>query len=145
MNIGPEGIALIKSYEKCRLRAYLPTPADRLTIGWGHCGSDVEEDTVWTQEQADAAFLKDIEWVQDCLDANIHVPITQHEMDALASLCYNIGCEQFKKSTLVRLINDSNFDDAGAQFLRWNKQSGQVLSGLTARREAEKLLFEGPA
>ena len=141
MEIGPVGIALIKEYEQCRLRAYKPTPDDVWTCGWGST-EGVTQDTVWTQAEADAAFLKDLEWVQGCLDAHIHVPITQPETDALASLCYNIGCTAFKGSTLVRMINDSNFEDAGAQFLRWNKQAGKELAGLTRRREAEKKLFE---
>ena len=144
MNIGPAGIALIQSYEKCELSAYLPTPNDVPTIGWGHTRGVAMGDTC-TQEQADAWFLEDIAWVQDCLDAHIHVPITQHETDALASLCYNIGCEQFRKSTLVRLINEERFDEVPAQFLRWDKQNGKPLAGLTRRREAEKKLFEDNA
>ncbi len=143
MKIGPEGIALIKSYESCRLSAYLPTPNDVPTIGWG-CTDGVSMGDTCTQEEADTWFLEDLAWVQDCLDAHIHVPITQHETDALASLCFNIGCEQFRKSTLVRLINDSRFEDAAPQFLRWTKQDGVELAGLKRRREAEKTLFEGP-
>ncbi len=143
MNIGPEGIALIKSFEKCKLSAYMPTPNDVPTIGWGTTDGVSMGDTC-TQEEADAWFLEDLAWVQDCLDAHIHVPITQPETDALASLCYNIGCERFRTSTLVRLINDSNFEDAAGQFLRWDKQHGVPLAGLTRRRQAEKELFEGP-
>ena len=141
MNIGPAGIALIQSYEKCLLRAYKPTPDDVWTCGWGSTFG-VSEDTVWTQEEADAAFLRDIAWVQSCLDANIHVPITQHETDALASLCYNIGCTAFKGSTLVRLVNEREFEKAAEQFLRWDKQAGKVLAGLTRRRQEERDLFE---
>ncbi len=144
MNIGPAGIALIKSFEQCRLSAYLPTPNDVPTIGWGTTDGVSLGDTC-TQEEADAWFLEDLAWVQDCLDAHIHVPITQHETDALASLCYNIGCEQFRKSTLVRLLNESDFDGAAKQFLRWNKQDGHELKGLTVRREAEQELFEDNA
>lgn len=124
--------------------AYKPTPDDVWTCGWGST-QGVSENTVWTAEEADAAFLKDIEWVQECLDANIHVPITQNETDALASLCFNIGCGQFKGSTLVRLINQSDFENAGEQFLRWNKQAGKALDGLTRRREEEKKMFEESA
>lgn len=145
MNIGPAGIALIKSYEKCRLEAYLPTPDDKWTIGWGHTGPHIGPDIVWTQEEADAVFLRDIEWVQDCLDANVHVPITQHETDALASLIFNIGCTAFKGSTLLKMLNASNFDGAAEQFGRWNKQAGKELAGLTKRREAERQLFEDNA
>src|SRR5678815_2213547 len=115
----------------------MPTANDVPTIGYGHTRAVAMGDTC-TQEQADAWFLEDLEWVQDCLDAHIHVPITQHETDALASLCFNIGCEQFKKSTLVRLINESNFDEAAQQFKVWNKQNHQPLAGLTKRRAAEQ-------
>ena len=142
MKIGPAGIALIQSYERCKLQAYLPTPDDKWTIGWGHTGPHIGEGLVWTQEEADAVFLRDIEWVQDCLDAHIHVPITQHETDALASLIFNIGCTAFKGSTLLRLLNQSDFDGAAAQFPRWDKQAGKTLAGLTKRRQAERDLFE---
>ncbi len=144
MNIGPAGIALIQSYEKCRLASYKPTPNDVWTCGWGSTHG-VTENTVWTQEEADAKFVNDLEWVQECLDTHIHVPITQHETDALASLCYNIGCEQFRKSTLVRMINDSDFDGASKHFMDWVKQNHITLPGLVARRQAERELFEGPA
>ena len=141
MKIGPAGIALIQSYERCKLQAYLPTPDDKWTIGWGHTGPHISEGLVWTQEEADAVFLRDIEWVQDCLDAHIHVPIAQHETDALASLIFNIGCTAFKGSTLLRLLNQSDFDAAAEQFLRWDKQAGKPLAGLTRRREEERALF----
>ncbi len=145
MNIGPAGIALIQSYEKLRLRAYLPTIDDRLTIGWGHTGSDVEEDTVWTVEQADAAFLKDIAWVEDCVNKHVTALLEQNEFDALCSLCFNIGCTAFAGSTLVRLLNSGDYDGAAAQFHVWNKQKGRVLNGLVVRREAEAKLFEESA
>lgn len=145
MKIGHAGIALIQSYEKCRLAAYLPTPNDKWTIGWGHTGPHISEGIRWTQEEADAAFMRDIEWVQECLDENVHVPITQHETDALASLIFNIGCTAFKGSTLLRLLNQSDFDASAAQFARWNKQAGKELAGLTKRREAERQLFEDNA
>lgn len=144
MRIGPAGIALIQSYEQCRLKAYMPTPNDVPTIGWGTT-SDVQMGDTCTQEEADAWFLEDLEWVQDCLDSYIHIPITQHETDALASLVFNIGCEAFKKSTLLRMLNASEFNKAADQFLRWNRQGDKVLAGLTRRREEERKLFEEEA
>lgn len=143
MKIGPAGIALIKSYEKCVLRAYLPTPNDKWTIGWGHTGPHIGPDIVWTQEEADAVFLRDLEWVEECINENVHLPIMQNEYDALCSLVFNIGCTAFKNSTLLRLVNDSNFDAAQHEFRRWNKQAGHELAGLTKRRAEEAKLFEG--
>jgi len=141
VNIGPAGIALIQSYEKCRLRAYKPTPNDVWTCGWGSTAG-VTQDTVWTQEEADAAFLKDLAWVERCLSDNVTVPLIQNEYDALCSLVFNIGCPQFKKSTLLRLLNQSDFDAAQKEFAKWDKQNKQPLAGLTRRRAEEAALFE---
>ena len=58
MNLGTKGIELIKSYEGCRLQAYL-CPAGAWTIGWGHTAG-VYEGQVITQEEADRMFLEDV-------------------------------------------------------------------------------------
>lgn len=142
MNISERGLDLIKSYEKCRLTAYLPTVNDVLTIGWGHTGADVRKDSVWTQEQADEALKRDVASTERCINANVSVPLTQPEFDALCSLVFNIGCGAFKDSTLLRLLNASDYDGAAEQFRRWNKQNKVELAGLTARRASERQLFE---
>ena len=144
MNIGPKGIALIQSHESCRLEAYLPTSHDVWTLGWGHT-KDVKEGDACTQEQADAWFLEDVAWAEDCVNRAVTVPLMQPEFDALVSLCFNIGCRAFSGSTLVRLLNSGNFDGASEQFGVWNKQGGTVLAGLVKRREAEAQLFEETA
>lgn len=141
VNIGQKGLELIKSYEKCRLKAYLPTPADVPTIGWGKTSKVSMGDTC-TQDQADAWFLEDIDWVEKCVNKAVAAQLTQNEFSALCSLCFNIGCKAFSGSTLVRLLNNGDFDGASAQFLRWDKQAGQVLDGLTRRRREEVVLFE---
>ena len=142
MKLGPQGTALIQSYEKCALSAYLPTPEDKWTIGWGHTGADVESTTLWTQKQADAAFLADIAWVERCVNKSVTASINQNEFDALCSLCFNIGCTAFGKSTLVKELNLANFGAAAEQFSKWNQQAGKELAGLTRRRQAEAELFE---
>lgn len=98
-----------------------------------------------TQEMADAWFAEDIAWVEDCVNRAVTVPMTQEEFDALASLCFNIGCKAFSGSTLVKLLNAGDYDGASGQFKRWDKQSGKVLAGLTRRRSAEEALFETEA
>src|SRR6188474_667394 len=114
MNIGEAGIELIKSYEQCRLEAYLPTQKDVPTIGWGST-KGVTLGMVWTQEEADAAFLEDLDWVEKCVTSSVTEPLTQTEFDALCSLCFNIGCPNFKGSTLVKMLNDGDFDQAADQ------------------------------
>ena len=144
MKLGPQGAALIKDYEKCRLSAYLPTADDVPTIGYGHTRGVSMGDTC-TQEQADAWFLEDVAWAEDCVNEAVKVELTQQQFDACVSLCFNIGCRGFKTSTLVRKLNDGDYEGASLQFLRWDKQRGKVLAGLTRRRMAEVRLFETEA
>ena len=141
MKLGPQGTALIKSFESCRLEAYLPTPHDVPTLGWGHTRGVAMGDTC-TQAEADAWFLEDVAWAEDCVNRAITAQLSQQEYDACVSLCFNIGCRAFSGSTLVKLLNAGDYDGAAAQFVRWNKQAGKELAGLTRRRLAEASLFE---
>lgn len=137
-NIGKN---LIKSNEELRLNAYMPTPDDVPTIGWGttkgvKMGDEIDYKT------AKAWFDRDLIAFEDCVEESIEPDITQNQFDACVSLAYNIGCKAFKGSTLVRLINGGAKPEISSlQFLRWNKQAGKELKGLTARRKAEMELF----
>lgn len=135
-----KNIDKIKEHEGLRLQAYLPTPNDVWTIGYGHT-STAKKGMVITEERAEALLRQDIAWVEDAINKNVVVPLTQNQYDALASLIYNIGAGAFSKSTLLRLLNTGDYEGAANQFPRWNKQKGKVLKGLTRRREEERQLF----
>lgn len=144
--------SLIKDFEKLRLIGYRPTPNDVPTIGWGATGRDVFIGQVWTKEQADARFNKDLLEREVRLNsALVGYPTTQHQYDAMLSFAYNVGFGDIQHgtpglytSTLFRLHRLGKFADAADQFLRWNKQKGRVLKGLTRRREAERALYLTP-
>jgi len=138
---------LIKRFEQCRLKAYLPTPDDVPTIGWGSTGPDIRLGMAWTQEQADARFALDMARLADKVERLLgDAPTTQHEFDALVSLAYNIGTgdKGLGGSTLLRLHKAGDKAGAAAQFARWNHQAGKVLNGLTIRRAAEAALYRTP-
>lgn len=141
MNTGDAGIALIKEFEQCRLKAFKPTRDDVWTIGWGRTAGVKMGDTC-TQEEADAWFLEDLATFEGAVNAAVTVPLTQNEFDALVSFAYNVGEGAFRKSTLLKLLNDSDYDGAARQLLRWNKQAGNELAGLSRRRKREMELFE---
>ena len=141
MKLGTKGEALIKSRETLRLEAYMPTPEDKPTIGWGHTRGVAMGDTC-TPEQAEAWFREDVAWAEDCVNRAVTAQVNQNEFDALVSLCFNIGCPRFSGSTLVKLLNSGDYDGARDQFQHWNLQNGKVLAGLTKRREEEAQLFE---
>jgi len=50
----------------------------------------------------------------------------------------------FRKSTLLKVLNEGDIREAANQFMRWNKVNGKEFAGLTRRREAERHLFSTP-
>jgi lysozyme len=139
----------IKESEGLRLKAYLPTPNDRWTIGYGHT-KGVTPNMVITKAQAEEFLSEDLEWVEDAIKRRVLVPLNQNQYDALASWIYNLGEGNLRISNLLRLLNNGDYEGAADEFLKWNKQrnkkTGQleVLSGLTKRREKERELFLTP-
>lgn len=145
MRTSSEGIALLHHFESCRLVAY-PDPGSKdghpWTIGWGHTGPEVKRGLVWTQAQADAAFVRDLE-ATEYLVSQMVPNASQTEFDALVSFAYNLGATALRSSTLMRLYKAGDKRAAADQFLRWNKNDGIVMYGLTKRRTAERALFLG--
>jgi lysozyme len=145
MKTSPAGIALIKSFEACRLTAY-PDPGtggEPWTIGWGTTGHGIHPGLQISQEQADIWFANDLSKFEECVDAAIDDTIASNEFSACVSLAYNIGCSAFAKSSVCREINAGNMDKAADAFRLWNKGGGVVLPGLVRRREAERRMFLG--
>ncbi len=139
--INAEGADIIKSSEGLRLVAY-EDAVKVLTIGWGHTGPDVTKGKVITQTEAQSLFEKDVAKFEKAIRDNVKVPLSANQFSALVSFTYNVGPENFKSSTLLKLLNQGDYQGAANQFSRWNKAGGQVLNGLITRRAAEQKLFQ---
>ena len=73
---------------------------------------------------------------------NVTVDLDQNQFDALVSWVFNLGPANLKASTMLKVLNNKDFDEVPTQIKRWNKAGGKVLQGLIRRREAEALLFQ---
>lgn len=140
LKISANCVNLIKKFEGCSLSSYR-CPKGVLTIGYGHTGNDVKENTKITQEEATELLRKDLNIHSKNVLKLVKKKLTQNQFDALVSFEYNIGYGNFSSSTLLKLINLGNFKKASEEFLRWNKCNGKILNGLTKRRKAEQELF----
>ena len=146
MNTGPDGIALVKSFEGCRLKAY-PDPGtcgEPWTVGWGTTryanGQKVQPGDTVTQAEADALLRNDLAGTERQVTRAIgDAPTTQKQFDALVSFHYNTGA--LLSSTLLRKHKTGDFAGAAAEFLRWTHAGGKVLPGLVKRRAAEAALY----
>jgi lysozyme len=141
MEISKEGVCLIKKFEGCKLEAYYDA-VNVLTIAYGRTKGVKAGDTC-TQEQADAWLEEELQEYGGYVNEAVNVPLSQNQFDALVSWTYNLGPSNLNKSTMLKVLNNGEYEEVPAQMRRWNKAGGKVLEGLTRRRNAESLLFEG--
>lgn len=137
------GLALTKTFESLQLNAYQDS-VGVWTIGYGHTGPGVQQDLTITADQASIFLAADVAWATTCVNKSVTAAINQNQFDALVDFTFNLGCASLAQSTLLRMLNDGDLPGAAAQFLRWNRAGGKVLSGLTRRRQAEINLFNTP-
>ena len=141
MNISDEGLSLIKHFEGCELKAYR-CAANVLTIGYGST-KGVTEDMEITQEGAEELLQEEMHEYEGYINDMVKVPLEQHQFDSMVSWVFNLGSGNLSSSTLLKKLNNSEYDEVPEQIKRWNKAGGKVLEGLVRRREAEALLFLG--
>lgn len=131
----------VVKHEGFRDAAYTPVKGDRLTLGSGFTtredGSPIRLGDTITREQSDARLEKELWSYRTGIGKCIMVPVSENQADAFTSLAFNIGVSAFCKSTLVRKLNQYDYDGACKEILRWDKFMGKPLKGLTNRRQEE--------
>lgn len=99
MRTSPLGIALIHSFEQCRLTTY-PDPGSRdgkpVTGGWGTTidenGKPFRLGFTAPQRNWDRLFLRDLAAKEAAVNMLLEgKPTTQNQFDALVSFAYNVG------------------------------------------------------
>lgn len=144
MNASSRALDLIKRFEGLRLEAYRDF-GGVWTIGYGHTRT-AKAGQIIDIDQAERLLLADVAEAEEAITRRVHRPLDQNEFDALASLVFNIGGDQFSRSTLLRLLKEKAAPGrVGAEFLRWVYDNGKRLSGLERRRVAERAMFLGGA
>ncbi|MEO8114573.1 MAG: lysozyme [Phenylobacterium sp.] len=139
-------VELIKRFEGYSRKA-AQLPDGRWTIGYSHTltarqGAEVSED------DAQALLLYDLISVAFSVNAWTFAPLSQNQFDALCSFAFNIGLENFRRSEVLRRINEGAMIQAACSMELWRKADFEgeriVIDALVRRRSAEKALFLTP-
>jgi lysozyme len=95
--------------------------------------------------QVESWLRDDMEEAEGAVNQYVVTQLSQKGFNALVSFVFNVGVNAFKNSTLLRLLNLGQIEDAAEQFQRWKfgTKNGKkvVLGGLVKRRAEEKELF----
>ncbi len=151
--ITQQGINLIKSFEGFRSTMY-NDPVGHCTIGYGtlihrgNCNGDSSEQPFRngvSDAQATQLLVDRLNEFQLTVNNSVTVELNAGQFDSLVSFTYNVGPGNFRSSTLLRLLNQGNYNVVPSELRKWTKGSvnGRLvdLPGLVRRRNAEADLF----
>ena len=141
MAITESTLNTIIGFEGKRNRAYKDTRG-LWTTGVGHLIKPDEQhliNVVLTDDEVHTLLRHDLSWCDEAITSSVRVPLNQNQYDALYSLCFNIGANGFKNSSVVKKLNNKDYAGAADAFLLWCKPSV-----LLPRRQKERALFLNP-
>lgn len=140
-------IELIKSFEGYRRKA-AQLPDGRWTIGYGHTLTAREGAEV-SEADAEALLMYDLIQVAHAVNEHSYTPLTQNQFDSLCCFAFNVGVDNFRRSSVLRRVNEGQLLQAAAAMEMWRKADFEgeriVIDALVRRRSAEKTLFLTPA
>lgn len=144
--ISRAAIDLIKRFEGYRSKA-AQLADGRWTIGYGHTLTAREGAEV-SEKDAEALLLYDLIAVAHAVNEHVYTPLNQNQFDALCCFAFNIGVENFRRSSVLRRINEGQLLQAACGMELWRKADFEgeriVIDALVRRRAAEKTLFLTP-
>jgi lysozyme len=145
--ISRSGLELIKGFEGFRRRS-ARLPAGRFVVGYGHIRS-AREGVEVSEADAEALLRYDLLPVEAAMNEWTFAPLTQNQFDALCSFAFSIGIKTFRRSDVLRRINEGAMLQAAAALEMWRRVEldgeGVIVDALVRRRAAEKALFLKPA
>lgn len=145
MRFSVNGCRQLENEEGFRGKPY-KCAAGRDTVGFGTVITPAEVEKYnkvpMTREEARQRMLKKVDEIIFVIQKTVTVQLNQNQVDALIIFIYNIGVNAWKKSTLLRKLNNRAFQEAAKEFRRWcHDDDGQVIPGLLKRQERTAELF----
>lgn len=131
-----EAVDFIKQEEGFSAQSY--HDGGKISVGYG---LQVPAHCVVTKTEAEKSVYKITKERMLFVLSKVKVVLSDNQLVALTSFCYNVGQPAFAKSRLLGLLNEGRYVGAGKELLRWNKSNGKVSGKLIKRRQREYRLF----
>ena len=142
--ISPHGLEKLKQWEGLKTKAYKDS-GGVWTIGYGHTATAGEPKPragmVITAAEAESILLRDLAQYEAAVENNVKVKLNDNQFAALVSFAFNVGIGAFKNSTLLKKLNQGNFNAVPTELMKWTKAGGKKIQGLVNRRRAEGYLW----
>jgi lysozyme len=156
MQMSENGKELLAQWEGMKLHVYNDA-AGLPTIGVGHLltPDELNSGKIYiqaelvsyanglTQQQVLDLLGQDLEKFEKVINEGVTVDLNQNQFDALVAFAFNVGAGAFKGSTLLKVLNQGQYDEVPDQLRQWTRAGGRVVQGLVNRREHEIKLWNG--
>lgn len=130
----------LKEWEGFRAKAYKDSRGI-LTIGYGHTASAGDpaprEGMTITESEAERILQRDLVFFEKEVEKLVDVPLTDQQFGTLVSFAYNVGVGHFRKSDLLKKLNQGEYHAVPAALLQWEGGKNAHLQGLVNRRQNE--------
>jgi len=150
-----QGVALIKEFENCHLKAYYDprTGGLPITIGWGSTrrkdGTRFMIGNKITQEEADDLFYYQLR--REFIPALQKIPywseMNDNQRGVLLCFAYNLGEDFYGHpdfNTITRVLKNKEWDKVPEALKLYRNPGSNVEAGLFRRRKAEGKLWSTP-
>jgi lysozyme len=132
---------IAKPFEGLILEPY-HDPVGLPTIGYGHLLSrkawaDLSQWEAIDEAEAERLLESDMMKAFNAVDRLITYDVSAPQRAALIDFAFNCGGGNLQASTLRRVVNRGELDEAPKQLMRWVFARGVKLPGLVRRRKAE--------
>ncbi|MCP4588380.1 lysozyme [Pseudoalteromonas sp.] len=132
----------VANFEGEELAGYLD-PVGIETACYGHTKTAVAGKE-YTEDECLNLLAQDLAEHNSLLMSAVNVELSQGEHVAYLSFHYNVGSGNFRRSSLLRYLNEDQRLRACDELPRWVYAKGRKLVGLVVRREQErKMCIEG--
>lgn len=136
-------LGLVTAWEGYNPKVYID-PVGIPTVCYGHVvPKSVPVGTSFSSDACHELLASDLRIASDAVERLVTVEIPDHTKAAMISFTYNVGTNNLKRSTLLKLVNEGKWIEACHELPKWVYAKGKKLKGLVNRRQAEMKLCLG--
>jgi lysozyme len=115
-------------------------------IGFGHRDRQLKEGSIWTRQDCIEAMREDAASACKQVRRAVNRDLTQGQIDALTDFVYQFGVGRFKKSTLLKVVNDGEYELVPRCLMEWvwsgSGNAKRSMEALQVRRRRELSLWD---
>lgn len=111
------------------------------SIGFGHKLLPNENINEISLKQAIVLLENDVILTHKVIHQYVKIILTDEQKIAISSFIFNVGRSAFINSTLLKELNNGNYNKVEKEFTKWIYSNGKKLNGLINRRNIEVKMF----